>query len=66
MLKGLDGLHDKFHEWKTAYCWIEGRDIPPVESLQLGCGPNDREGIRRAISTWVESSVSRFLDWLMA
>jgi len=46
MLKGLDGLHDKFREWKTAYCiigalttgalaWIEGRDIPPVESLQL-------------------------------
>ena len=46
MLKGLEGLHDKFREWKTAYCiigaltagataWIEGRDIPPVESLQL-------------------------------
>ena len=46
MLKGLEGLHDKLCKWKTAYCiigalttgataWIEGRDIPPGETLQL-------------------------------
>lgn len=46
VLKGLKGLHDKFREWKTAYCiikaltagataWIEGTDIPSVESLLL-------------------------------